>query len=100
LTLLVSNQFVEIKQSVFKKFEKENLFQVSCSDVVERVQVGWLVLIGIWNFSELAPSFYADDEYLVVEDTSSFWSSLISFDFETVLAALPTPYTIFSIHLA
>ncbi|KAH8549943.1 eukaryotic membrane protein family-domain-containing protein [Umbelopsis sp. PMI_123] len=33
LTLLISNQFVEIKQSVFKKFEKENLFQLSCSDI-------------------------------------------------------------------
>lgn len=31
LSLLISNQFVEIKQSVFKKFEKENLFQLSCS---------------------------------------------------------------------
>jgi hypothetical protein len=31
LTLLLSNQFVEIKGSVFKKFEKENLFQLSCS---------------------------------------------------------------------
>lgn len=31
LTLLLSNQFVELKSSVFKKFEKENLFQLSCS---------------------------------------------------------------------
>lgn len=31
LTLLISNQFVELKGSVFKKFEKENLFQISCS---------------------------------------------------------------------
>jgi hypothetical protein len=31
LTLLLSNQFVEIKGSVFKKFERENLFQLSCS---------------------------------------------------------------------
>ena len=31
LTLLLSNQFVEIKGSVFKKFEKENLFQLSCA---------------------------------------------------------------------
>lgn len=33
LTLLLSNQFVEIKGSVFKKFEKENLFQLSCSGI-------------------------------------------------------------------
>lgn len=34
LTLLLSNQFVEIKGSVFKKFEKDNLFQITCA--------GWL----------------------------------------------------------
>lgn len=33
LTLLVSNQFVEIKSAVFKKFEKENLFQLSCAGI-------------------------------------------------------------------
>jgi hypothetical protein len=31
LSLLMSNQFVEIKATVFKKFEKENLFQMSCA---------------------------------------------------------------------
>ena len=31
LTLLISNQFVELKGSVFKKFEKENLFQIACN---------------------------------------------------------------------
>ena len=44
LTLLMSNQFVEIKGTVFKKFEKENLFQLTCADVVERFQL-WLMLV-------------------------------------------------------
>jgi len=44
LTLLMSNQFVEIKGTVFKKFEKENLFQMTCADVVERFQL-WLMLL-------------------------------------------------------
>ena len=44
LTLLLSNQFVEIKGTVFKKFEKENLFQLTCADVVERFQL-WLMLL-------------------------------------------------------
>lgn len=35
LTLLVSNQFVEIKSAVFKKFEKENLFQLSCAGTTD-----------------------------------------------------------------
>lgn len=43
ITLLLSNQFVEIKSTVFKKFEKENLFQLTCADVVERFQL-WLML--------------------------------------------------------
>lgn len=54
LTLLMSNQFVEIKGTVFKKFEKENLFQLTCADVVERFQL-WLMLliIALRNVVEL-----------------------------------------------
>ncbi|EFR04913.1 DUF747 family protein [Nannizzia gypsea CBS 118893] len=44
ITLLLSNQFVEIKSTVFKRFEKENLFQLTCADVVERFQL-WLMLV-------------------------------------------------------
>jgi len=47
LTLLVSNQFVELKGSVFKKFEKENLFQISCSDMVERFQLFIFLAISV-----------------------------------------------------
>ncbi|KAJ3326098.1 hypothetical protein HDU76_013018 [Blyttiomyces sp. JEL0837] len=54
LTLLMSNQFVEIKGSVFKKFERENLFQLSCSDIVERFQLSiFLMIIIVRNFVEL-----------------------------------------------
>ena len=54
LTLLLSNQFVEIKGTVFKKFERENLFQLTCADVVERFQL-WLMLsiIAIRNIVEV-----------------------------------------------
>ncbi|KAH6914498.1 DUF747 family protein [Coprinopsis sp. MPI-PUGE-AT-0042] len=45
LTLLVSNQFVEIKGSVFKKFEKDNLFQITCADIVERFTLLLMLLI-------------------------------------------------------
>ncbi|RMZ92399.1 hypothetical protein DV736_g375, partial [Chaetothyriales sp. CBS 134916] len=45
ITLLMSNQFVEIKSTVFKKFEKENLFQLTCADVVERFQLWHMLLI-------------------------------------------------------
>jgi len=60
VTLLLSVQFVEIKSTVFKKFEKENLFQLTCADIVERFQL-WLMLIiiasrnlvetGVWSLA-------------------------------------------------
>ncbi|KAL7419760.1 hypothetical protein Q5752_005676 [Cryptotrichosporon argae] len=57
LSLLISNQFVEIKGSVFKKFEKENLFQIMCADIVERFQLGlMLVVIALRNMIEMAGS--------------------------------------------
>ncbi|KAK9471365.1 eukaryotic membrane protein family-domain-containing protein [Dipodascopsis tothii] len=57
LTLLLSNQFGEIKSTVFKRFERENLFQMTCADVSERFQL-WimLILIGGRNIVELATS--------------------------------------------
>lgn len=54
LSLLMSNMFVEIKSTVFKKFEKENIFQLTCADIVERFQL-WLMLliIGLRNIVEM-----------------------------------------------
>jgi hypothetical protein len=54
LTLLISNQFVEIKSTVFKRFEKDNLFQLTCADIVERFQL-WIMLlvIGMRNVVEV-----------------------------------------------
>ncbi|KAL2152808.1 hypothetical protein VTH82DRAFT_3963 [Thermothelomyces myriococcoides] len=54
LTLLMSNQFVEIKSAVFKRFDKENTFQLACADIVERFQL-WimLIIIGMRNVVEV-----------------------------------------------
>lgn len=54
LSLLISNQFVEIKGSVFKRFEKDNTFQLTCADIVERFQL-WIMLliIGMRNAVEV-----------------------------------------------
>lgn len=54
LTLLLSNQFVEIKSTVFKRCEKDNLFQLTCADIVERFQL-WIMLfiIGLRNVVEV-----------------------------------------------
>ncbi|KAG8936290.1 hypothetical protein FRC02_003227 [Tulasnella sp. 418] len=57
LTLLLSNQFVEIKGSVFKKFEKDNLFQITCADIVERFQLALMLgSIAMRNLIELSSS--------------------------------------------
>ncbi|XP_072750936.1 protein TAPT1 homolog isoform X3 [Anoplolepis gracilipes] len=44
LTIMMSNNFVELKGSVFKKFDKNNLFQLSCADVRERFHLTMLLL--------------------------------------------------------
>ncbi len=47
LTLLISNNFIELKSSVFKRFQAENLFQIACADIVERFNIIlFLILIG------------------------------------------------------
>lgn len=59
LSLLVSNQFVEIKGSVFKKFEKDNLFQITCADIVERFTLTlMLVMVAFRNLIELSGSAF------------------------------------------
>lgn len=45
LTIMMSNNFVELKGSVFKKFDKNNLFQLTCSDVRERFHLTVLLFI-------------------------------------------------------
>ncbi|KAI9690789.1 MAG: hypothetical protein M1822_008408 [Bathelium mastoideum] len=74
LTLLMSNQFVEIKSTVFKKIEKDNLFQMTCADVVERFQL-WLMLtiIALRNIVEvggLSINFGAPDLPAATNTTS------------------------------
>jgi len=57
-TLLLSNQFLELKTSVFKKFSRENAFQLACADIVERFQLhAYLVLILLRNLSEMKDGF-------------------------------------------
>ncbi|XP_026850254.1 protein TAPT1 homolog [Drosophila persimilis] len=60
LTIMISNNFVELKGSVFKKFDKNNLFQLTCSDVRERFHLSVLLFIVIiqtmkefdWSFTQ------------------------------------------------
>ncbi|KAF2642829.1 DUF747-domain-containing protein [Massarina eburnea CBS 473.64] len=94
LTLLMSNQFVEIKGTVFKRFEKENLFQVTCADIVERFQL-WLMLliIAMRNIVEVGG--------LSITSSSFFSNPLGSMNATTTSAPfsassiLPMSFTIF-----
>ncbi|CAB3398746.1 unnamed protein product [Caenorhabditis bovis] len=45
LAIMMSNNFVELKGSVFKKFAKANLFQMACSDVRERFHIFALLFV-------------------------------------------------------
>lgn len=54
LTLLLSNQFAELKGSVFKKFEREGLFQITMSDLTERFQLSLMLgIIALRNLLQL-----------------------------------------------
>ncbi|VDD77420.1 unnamed protein product [Mesocestoides corti] len=52
LTVIISNNFVELKGNVFRKMGKSNLFQIACADVRERFHYTvWLFIIVCRNMS-------------------------------------------------
>ncbi|OJJ50199.1 hypothetical protein ASPZODRAFT_90128 [Penicilliopsis zonata CBS 506.65] len=106
ITLLLSNQFVEIKSTVFKKFEKENLFQLTCADVVERFQL-WLMLtiIASRNIVETGTfNFFGSLGSLGLGGGSSAWtgstnSTPLSTPPRTAASILPQAFTMFPTYL-
>ncbi|KAL9940134.1 hypothetical protein V8E36_000839 [Tilletia maclaganii] len=96
LTLLLSNQFVEIKGSVFKRFEKENLFQLTCADIVERFQLGLMLFaIGTRNLIELSGG--APSPLSFARSTSASVSAAMAnaaANPASMLSPLPTSFTI------
>lgn len=58
LTVLILNNVSEIKSFVFKKFDKTNLFQLSCSDITERFHIGlFLSCISLGGIAQAGPSY-------------------------------------------
>ncbi|KAL3316939.1 Transmembrane anterior posterior transformation protein 1 [Cichlidogyrus casuarinus] len=52
LTVMFSNNFVELKGSVFKKMGKTNLFQITCADVRERFHYSlWVIIVMVRNIT-------------------------------------------------
>ena len=54
LIIMMSNNFAELKGTVFKKFDKNNLYQLTCADVRERLHLLVLLLVvSVRNLREL-----------------------------------------------
>lgn len=64
LTIMMSNNFVELKGMVFKKFEKNNLFHMSCSDVRERHH--FLILLIIVMLQTLKEYNWNEEQFYVL----------------------------------
>ncbi|KAJ5467190.1 Membrane protein [Penicillium sp. IBT 31633x] len=100
ITLLLSNQFVEIKSTVFRKFEKENLFQLTCADVVERFQL-WLMLtiIASRNIVETGAFNFVGNfglgSSLPSQPSTSTNSTPLSTPPRTASSILPQAFTLF-----
>jgi hypothetical protein len=59
LTVLILNNTSEIKSFVFKKFDKINLFQLSCSDITERFHIIlFLICISIGGIAQAGPMWF------------------------------------------
>ncbi|OAL06424.1 DUF747-domain-containing protein [Phaeosphaeriaceae sp. SRC1lsM3a] len=103
LTLLMSNQFVEIKGTVFKKFEKENLFQITCADIVERFQL-WLMLliIAMRNVVEVGGLSIrsSDMSWTAMFTSSANGTASASGPAFTATSILPMSFTIFPKYVA
>ncbi|GBG25391.1 Transmembrane anterior posterior transformation protein 1-like [Hondaea fermentalgiana] len=67
MTILISNNFVELKGSVFKRFAEQNLFQITCSDMVERFELFvFLVLTGLQSADTWFEFIYSSAAYVFV----------------------------------
>lgn len=64
LTIMMSNNFVELKGMVFKKFEKNNLFHMSCSDVRERHH--FLILLIIVMMQTLKEYNWNEEQFYIL----------------------------------
>ncbi|XP_048032376.1 transmembrane anterior posterior transformation protein 1 homolog isoform X2 [Megalobrama amblycephala] len=79
LTIMMSNNFVEIKGSVFKKFEKNNLFQMSNSDIKERfTNYVLLLIVCLRNMEQF--SWNSDHLWVLLPDVFMVITSEVAVD--------------------
>jgi len=74
LTILISNNFVELKGSVFKRFAEQNVFQITCSDMVERFELFVFLLLTAMQSTETWTEFlYSSAMYVFVCELLVDW---------------------------
>ncbi|XP_012222653.1 protein TAPT1 homolog [Linepithema humile] len=79
LTVMMSNNFVELKSSVFKKFDKNNLFQLSCADARERFHLTMLLLaVSLQTMKEYA--WHSDRLAILLPDCAMLLSAELLID--------------------
>lgn len=89
LGIMMSNNFVELKGSVFKKFDKNNLFQLTCSDVRERVHLTVLLfVVGIQTMKE----FNWSSEQFLILSTDCFFVLMVEFLIDWIKHAFITRF--------
>lgn len=81
LTVVLLNNFTEVKSFVFKKFDKKTLFRLSCGDITERFQTILFITIIIFAtviqadspWHEVLPSFNPIVFLLIIGECSADW---------------------------
>lgn len=89
LGIMMSNNFVELKGSVFKKFDKNNLFQLTCSDVRERVHLTVLLFVVV---IQTMKEFNWSSEQFLVLFTDCFFVMLVEFLIDWIKHAFITRF--------
>lgn len=89
LTIMMSNNFVELKGSVFKKFDKNNLFQLTCADVRERFHLSILLIIVM--IQTMREYNWKSEQFLVMLP-DCFWIMLTEFFVDWIKHAFITRF--------
>jgi hypothetical protein len=80
LTVLVLNNFAEMKSFVLRKFDRDNLFQLSCSDISERLKMVLfyflIVVVGLSQSSnvwDVIPNYFTVTLAMLTSEVGVDW---------------------------
>lgn len=105
LIIMLTNNFIELKNSVFKKFDRNNLFQLSCSDCRERFHyVILLFVVCVRNLDQFdwdMSQFWPLSDFIVVVFVVEFFVDWVKHGFILKFNELtPDVYREYTISLA